>query len=183
MPLTITVPEFEGFDNKKQEFITTKETVLRLEHSLVSISKWESKWHISFLHEQQEGHLTKEHLMDYIRCMTLTQNVDPNVYLGITKNNFKAIVDYITDPMTATTFAKVEGQGPSFKIITSEVIYGWMVGLQIPFECEKWHVNRLLTLIRVCNENNKPDKKMKPADAMATHRALNASRRAARKKH
>lgn len=181
MPLTITVPEFEAYDNQKEEFIECKETELRLEHSLVSISKWESKWHTSFLHAQRERSLSKEQLIDYIRCMTLTQNVNPNVYRGITRGNLKDIVEYITNPMTATTFAEVEGQGPSRKIITSEVLYGWMVGLQIPFECEKWHVNRLMTLIRVCNENNKPDKKMKPADAMATHRALNASRRAARK--
>lgn len=183
MSLTITIPEFEGFDYQKGEFIECKETTLRLEHSLVSISKWESKWHKSFLNTQSEGTITKEQLIDYVRCMTLTQNVNPNIYYGLTKGNLKEIMAYIDDPMTATTFTKVEGQGPSRRIITSEVLYGWMVGLQIPFECEKWHVNRLMTLIRVCNENNKPDKKMKPGEAMATHKALNAARRAARKKH
>lgn len=182
MPLNITIPEFELYDNSKDEFITCKSTDLRLEHSLVSISKWEAKWHISFLYSQLKGTITKPQLFDYVRCMTLTQNVNPNVYMGLTKNNLEDIVNYINDPMTATTFATVEGQGPSHRIITAEVLYGWMVGLQIPFECEKWHVNRLMTLIRVCNENNKPDKKMPRADAMSTHRALNASRRAARKR-
>lgn len=182
--LKITIPSFELYVNSKSEFIQVKGIELTLEHSLVSISKWESKWKKPYIDPTSTKGRTKEEFYDYVRCMTLTQNVDPMVYLGLTRENVKEITAYIQDSMTATWFSndRPEGAPPSRRIITSEVIYGWMVGLQIPFECQKWHLNRLLTLIRVCGENNKPTKKMSKADSMATHRRLNAARRKPKKR-
>lgn len=174
--LTITVPANELFDDKNQMFITTKEQVLRLEHSLVSLSKWESKWCKPFLTKEDK---TNEETIDYVKCMTLTQNVDPNVYNSLSEQNMNEIKKYIDSPMTATTFSKQQesGNGSKGKQITSELIYSWMITLNIPFECQKWHINRLLTLIRVCNIENQPAKKMSKSETMAYNRALNKARR------
>lgn len=175
--LKIIVPETELFDNKTNEFITLKPVELQLEHSLVSIAKWESKWHKSFLSRKDK---TDEEMRDYIKCMTLTQNVDRSVYKRLTKDNFDAIAEYIEDPMSAVCFNETsEDNGPK-RTITSEVIYSWMVALNIPFECQKWHLNRLITFIRVCNiENNKNSGKSKHSSREIASRnsALNAARR------
>lgn len=171
--LRITIPATEQWDERKQEFISTKECSLQLEHSLVSLSKWESKWHKPFLGKDEKS---EEEIIDYVRCMTITQNVDPTVYYALNAQNVQAIKDYIDDPMTATTFREVGGKSNN-EIITAELIYYWMVALQIPFECQKWHLNKLLTLIRVCNIKNQPDKKMDPKQVMKQNAALNAARR------
>lgn len=174
--LQITIPAFEGFDNRTGEFIYEKEQVLCLEHSLVSLSKWESKWHKPFLSSEQKS---TEEVLDYVRCMTITQNVDPKVYTRLTEANVKEINAYIEDPMTATWFNKGNNQ-PSKKNseqITSELVYYWMVALQIPFECQKWHLNRLLVLIRICNIKNQPAKKMNRREVASRNTALNAARR------
>ena len=148
---------------------------MSLEHSLVSISKWESKWEKPFLSKDKK---TTAETVDYIRCMTLTQNVDPNVYLGIDDNIVEQVSKYIEAPMTATWFNEDKNKkGGSGKVITSEVIYYWMVALNIPPEYQKWHLNRLLTLIRVCNAENNPKKKMSKKDIFAQNRKLNAARR------
>ena len=173
--LKITVPATESYDPISNTFFTTKEQVLTLEHSLLSISKWESKWEKPFLDRNTKK--TIEESRDYIRCMTITQNVDPDVYYALTDNNYQEIIDYMSKPMTATWF-KNDNKPPSRKIITAEIIYYYMVALQIPFSCEKWHFNKLMTLIRVCNEENKPNKKMSKREIMANNRALNEARRA-----
>lgn len=174
--LQIFIPGIEIFDQKNGEFIKTKDQTLQLEHSLVSLSKWESKWHIPFLSDKAK---TYEQNIDYIRCMTITQNVDPNIYRAITPDLIEKINNYIEDPMTATTFGKSGPQQNNKKqIITAEIIYYWMVSLQIPFECQKWHLNRLLTLIRVVNIKNSPQKKMSKGEIRARNRSLNAARRA-----
>lgn len=180
MPLKIIVPAREMYDEKNDEFIYTKEQVLVLEHSLVSVSKWESKWCKAFLSRNQNDTLTSAELLDYIKCMTLTQNVDPKVYDCLSAKNYRAIVDYIKAPMTATTFYGKDDKWNSH-IITSEEIYYWMISLGIPFECQKWHLNRLLTLIKICNIKNSSNKKMSKAEVMASNRMLNAQRRAALK--
>lgn len=171
--LNITIPAQELFDENTQEFVATKEQTLRLEHSLVSLSKWESKWCKPFLSKTDKS---IEETIDYIKCMTLTQNVDPNVYNYLTKENLIEINKYIEAPMTATTFHQEQG-GSSNEQVTAELIYYWMIALNIPFECQKWHINRLLTLIKVCNIKNSPAKKMSRGDVMSRNRALNASRR------
>ena len=173
--LQITVPAIEMFDEQKQEFVSTKEQTLCLEHSLVSLSKWESKWHKPFLSKEPK---TNEETLDYIKCMTITQNVDPNIYLCLTRENIEQVNQYIEDPMTATWFSEESKKGGhSREQTTAELIYYWMIALNIPFECQKWHLNRLLTLIRVCNIKNQPPKKMSRRDIMSRNSAINAARR------
>lgn len=180
--LEITVPATNNlWDPSIELFITTKETKLFLEHSLVSLSKWESKWHIPFLASKQ---LTPEQLRDYVKCMTVTQNVDPLVYYALTQENLDAIMKYVEDPMSATTInekaLQMAQKGPrGNRIVTSELIYYWMTALNIPFDpCQKWHLNRLMMLIKVASIEQQPPKKMSKADAMSQQRALNAARRA-----
>ena len=172
--LEITIPKGELWDESKQEFIQTKEQTLRLEHSLVSLSKWESKWKKAFLSKDEK---TFEETIDYIKCMTVTQNVDPNVYMFLTNGNIKKINEYIDDPMTATTFSNNKQQGGNCEILTSELIYYYMIALNIPFECQRWHLNRLITLIRVCSIKNQPSKKMSKGEIMKLNTSLNAERR------
>ena len=173
--IEITVSAVRLFNDQTWEFVTIPETVLKLEHSLVSISKWESKWHRAFL---SKGDRTFEENIDYIRCMTLNKNVDPNVYYGLTQKNIDDINAYIDDPMTATKFmVNDENKKPSREKTTSELIYYWMIALNIPFECQKWHLNRLLTLIEVCSRKNAPPKKRGQKDIAARNK-LNRERKA-----
>lgn len=171
--LKITIPAIELYDEIKEEFISSKEQILTLEHSLVSLSKWESKWCKPYL--TKEGK-TIEETIDYIKCMTITQNVDDKTYTYITNENIMQIRNYIEADMTATTFNN-ESKSKSREVITSELIYYWMITLNIPFECQKWHLNRLLTLINVCNIKNSPPKKMGKKDLARRNAELNAARR------
>lgn len=181
--LTITIPGGEVFNEATNEFINLgEEKTITLEHSLVSVSKWEAKYHKPFISDEKK---TNEELIDYIRFMTITQNVDPKIYERLTVNNYKEVNKYIEDTMTATTFTKytngkIENEKVVNKkqIITSELIYYWMIAYQIPSEYQKWHLNRLLTLIRICNIKNNTNDKMSKKDLYANNRALNAARRA-----
>lgn len=172
--LRITIPSIELWDESKQEFVTAKAQTLQLEHSLVSISKWESKWQKAFLSKSEK---TVEQTIDYIKCMTITQNVDPYVYYRLTNENIEQVNRYISAPMTATYFREDGRTAPSRETITSELIYSWMIAFNIPFECQKWHLNRLLTLIKVCSIKNQPPKKRSKREIMAQNAALNAARR------
>lgn len=172
--LQITVPANEKWDEVKEEFIYFNGATLRLEHSLVSLSKWESKWKKPFVSKEPK---TVEQTIDYIRCMTITQNVDPEVYNNLTNENISQVNKYIEDPMTATWFSEDKTAKPNREQITSELIYYWMIALNIPVEFEKWHLNRLLTLIRVCNVKNQPPKKMGKNELMSRNKSLNAARR------
>ena len=171
--LKITIPGTEQWNEQNQEFITTQEQTLSLEHSLVSLSKWESKWCKPFVTTKDK---TIEENLDYIKCMTLTQNVNPNVYSSIPNDVMTTIIDYINAPMTATTINERKGKANS-EAITSELIYYWMSAFNIPFECQKWHLNRLLTLIRVCNIKSQKPEKMSKRDVMSRNAALNAARK------
>ena len=177
--LKLIIPANEYYDEIKDEFINTKEYKILVEHSLVSISKWEAKWAKPFLGKEPK---TNDETLDYIKCMTITQNVNPEAYNNITDDNVRAISKYIDDPMTATWFNKEiqsgTGAGTSKEIITSEIIYYWMITYVIPIECQKWHLNRLLTLIRVCDKKNNPNKKMSNSEIMSRNRKLNDERRA-----
>ena len=172
--LEITIPAIELWDEEKQEFINKKEQTLQLEHSLVSLSKWESKWCKSFLYTKEK---TFEETLDYIKCMTITQNVSDNVYTRLTNKNIEDINNYIAAPMTATVFYDNKNQGGKNETVTAELIYYWMISLNIPFECQKWHLNKLITLIRVCNVKNTPPKKMSKRELMSRNASLNAARR------
>lgn len=175
MPLQIFIKERELYDPKRNRFITIKPQKLILEHSLISLSKWEAKWHKAYLSREEK---TEEESVDYIRCMCLSQNFDPNVVYGIDKENIKLITDYIQDPMTATTIHERD-KHPSREIITNELIYFWMTEFNIPFDpCEKWHLNRLMTLIRVASIKSQPGKKMSSKELMSRNALLNAQRRA-----
>ena len=177
--LYITVPATRLWNEATEEFLFVPEQALQLEHSLVSLSKWESKWCKSFLSDKAEK--TDEQILDYIRCMTLTQNVNPLVYRCLSAENIRQINEYIAAPMTATTFGEDKSKNNK-EIVTSELIYYWMIALQIPFECQKWHINRLLTLIRVCNIKNAPPGKGKSKRELTSqYAAMNAARRKAHK--
>jgi hypothetical protein len=180
MPKIITIPDQEFFNSETNEFITIKGTTLKIEHSLVAVAKWESKWHVAFLDENTEK--TPEMMLDYIKCMTISQNVNPDVYNHLTPSIISEINAYIEDPMTATTFRDMGKHGNRGEFVTNEIIYYWMIAQNIPLECEKWHLNRLMTLIRVCSEKNAQqsgNNKMKKKDIINQNRALNAARRKA----
>lgn len=177
--LHITIPDTSLWDDENERFIRIPEQTLTLEHSLISIAKWESKWCKSFLSHPDK---TEEETMDYIRCMTITPNVKPEVYYAITRDHIKQINDYISAPMTATCFSQKEAKGRlNNDIITAELVYYWMIALGIPVEFDKWHLNRLLTLIRVCNIKNQPEKKMGRNEVLRRNAALNAARRPKKK--
>lgn len=176
--LKINISPKEVFNDRTQEFITIHGCELCLEHSLVSISKWESKWHKPFISDDQK---TDQELRDYIRCMTITQNVPDEVFANLSVPEVKIINDYIGDSSSATTFSnrRPEGYAKGKEIITSELIYYWMIAYQIPFECQRWHLNRLLTLIRICSikNNTGKDNKMPRKAILSNNAALNKARR------
>lgn len=174
--LEIEIPNAEDFDELTEEFIQFEGVIICLEHSLKSISKWESIWKKPFLETKE---LSDEEILSYIKCMTITKNVKDNVYMHLSADNVAEIKAYIEDPMTATVFTDRSDNKTSKKeFITSELIYYWMAAQQIPFECENWNLNRLLVLIRICGIKNSPDKKMSKRELAKNNAALNAKRRA-----
>lgn len=184
--LTLIIPPTELFDEETSRFIKVKGTTLQLEHSLVSVSKWEAKHHKIFLDNSYKK--SNDEIIDYIKCMTLTQNVDPLVYVSLNQKAINDIQEYIQNPMTATHFnedniKKTAKKGPKQdEKMSSEMIYYYMVAAQIPFECQKWHLNRLLVLLRICGLKNQDPKKMSKSDLNSRYRSINAARRAAHKK-
>ena len=175
--LQIVIPSSERWDESREEFVYGKEQRIQLEHSLVSISKWESKWHKSFLSSRDK---TAEEILDYVKCMTITQNVNDELYQCLTDENIIAIDKYIDNPMTATHFTNKSAENErkiNRDIITSEIIYYWMIAFNIPFECQKWHLNKLLTLIQVCEIKNQSPKKRSKKEIMTENTRLNEERR------
>lgn len=173
--LSIRVPACEMWDERGEEFVNFKGQTLQLEHSLVSLSKWEAKWCKPFLSGEKKSY---QEILDYIRCMTLTQNADPKVYECLTDQNFSDIQRYIDAPMTATTFSPDPSENGRNEIVTAEVVYYWMISFNIPFECQKWHLNRLLTLIKVCERKNRTPKKKSGRAIMSRNARINAMNRA-----
>lgn len=172
--LELEIPDTELWDQKEERFYTIKRQSITLEHSLVSLSKWEAKWHKPFLSDKN---LTNEEIFDYIRCMSIGRNIDPLVFNCLTNEQLKKIEEYISDPHTATWFSNsIKESGPK-EIITAERIYHLMFSYGVPKECEKWHLNRLLTQLRVEYEETKPQKKKSKREIADRHRALNAARR------
>lgn len=172
--LTITVSGVESFDDLRQEFTVEGGFLLELEHSLVSLSKWESIFEKPFLGKESK---TAEEVMAYVRAMTVTPNVPGEVFQKLSNENYEEINEYIEAKMTATWFSDAPGAPRTRDVITSELIYYWMTVFQIPFECENWHLNRLFTLIRVCNIKQAKPKKMSRTEIAARNRELNAQRK------
>lgn len=177
MPLEITVEKDELWDTEKEEFIYVPGTTIHLEHSLHSVAKWESIIKRPYFDEKKP--MTDDEFKEYLKCMTIEDHVSDEVYRGMTYSDYTAIRKYMDDAMTATWFKedKTKPKGPK-QIITAEIIYYYMVELGIPFECEHWHLNRLLTLIRVCSEKQAIPKKMAKKDIFSQNASLNAARRA-----
>ena len=174
--LEIRIDGKEFWNQEKEEFVNTKGITLRLEHSLISISKWEAKYKRPFL---SDGPKTLQETYDYISFMSLDRNVNMTELEGITEEDYKKILDYIHDPMTATKITQNAKNKPSSNhVLTSEEIYYDMTALNIPFECEKWHLNRLLTLIQIAGIKNEPPKKMSKSEIYRQNAELNKARRA-----
>ena len=174
--LHITIPKRELFDEKSYTFITFKEQTLQLEHSLVSLAKWESKWKKPYISSAPK---TEEEFRDYVRCMTITQNVDPFVYYGLTEKNIEDINNYIEDPMSARVISQRINNGARKNTVTAELLYYYMFSFNIPKECEKWHLNRLLNLIDLFSVRNQSSKKKRMTrDDILERRRLNEERKA-----
>ena len=171
--LTITVGGTESYDETVEEFTIVGGTQLQLEHSLVSLSKWESKHEKPFL---GKGDKTGEEIFDYVRCMAIDEETPEELFHQLSEDDFKAINAYIESKQTVTWFA--DSPAPrSREVITSELIYYWMTAFQIPFECQHWHLNRLFTLIQVANHKSQPPKKMSKAEIAQRNRELNEQRK------
>ena len=173
--LTISVPTQKMYDEEKGEFVFGGFVTLELEHSLVSLSKWESQYEKAFLGKQEK---TEAEVLGYVKAMTLTPDVPDEVFFKLSAENIDEINAYINKKMTATHFVEPPGAPQTRDVITAELIYYWMTVFNIPFECENWHLNRLFSLIRVCNIKQAKPKKTSPAEAAAQRRELNARRRA-----
>lgn len=171
--LKLVIPKLEWWDDEKDEFVYSDEQELHLEHSLVSLSKWESKWEKPFLEEKDK---TSEMVMDYVRFMTLNE-VSEDAYSRLGEREVEQITDYINAKMTATWFSE-EKKRHKPEIITAEIVYYWMITLNIPVEFQHWHFNRLLTLVKVCQQKSQPDKKMSRREVADRNRRLNEARKA-----
>jgi len=173
--LRLIIEGDESFDEETNTFETFNDVVIDLEHSLISLSKWESKYKKPFLSSEEK---TSEEIFGYLKAMIVTSDTDPDVLYRCTQADIKRIQEYIDSSQSATTFGSMpERRGPS-EVITSELIYYWMVAFNIPFECEYWHLNRLFSLIRICNIKNSKPTKMSRNEVAQRNRELNAQRRA-----
>lgn len=172
--LQLTIKGIELWNERTEEFIQIEGRTIQLEHSLISLQKWESKWKKSFLSNNEK---TTEEMIDYVRCMTITPNVNPIIYACLTEEQWEEINSYIADTMTATTIVDMEPKTGKKNVITAEIIYYWMISFGIPFECRKWHLSQLLTLIQVFSVKNRPKKKRSQKDVLAEYKAINEQRR------
>lgn len=171
MSLSITINGGEYFDESRNRFFVVRGRTIHLEHSLLSISNWETKWCKPFLSEDEK---TENEMLDYIHCMTLEKDVDPNLYYALTPEQNQEIAQYINSPASGY-ISNTKKKGPHRKQLCSEQVYAWMVGLNIPFECEKWRFNRLMNLINICNDNNQPEKKMTKNEIYAQNQEIRAA--------
>lgn len=172
--LTITIKEIETFDEEKQEFGKHPEVILNLEHSLISLSKWESKYLKPLLSSNK---ITSEEILTYIQMMIVDPTIDPKVIYRCSEDDLTRVQEYMDSPESATTFGELPARRGASEVITSELIYYWMTAFQIPFEAQHWHLNRLFSLVRICNMKNTPPQKMSKAEAAQKMRDMNAQRK------
>lgn len=180
--LEIEVAGGEFYDEDKNEFSTRKPVTLRLEHSLLSISKWESIWKIPFLHTTDSKGVdskTLEQTLSYVKCMTINQNVPDYIYDHISDSDMVKIWDYVNSDCSATWFSETKGSRANQRIVTSELIYYWLVAYQIPWEAQKWHLSRLQTLVKICDVNSQTKKKMSKSEILSQNQRINEARRKA----
>lgn len=173
--LNIIIKGAELFDEETNTFVTTEDVNLQLEHSLLSLSKWESKFAVPFLTDKDK---TPEEILGYVLCMILNPDIDEKIIFRLSQGNLDDINKYINSPQSATTFGSMPQKGGRGEVITTELIYYWMIAFNIPFSCETWHINRLFSLIRICNIKNAPQKKMSKHELAARNRELNSQRKA-----
>lgn len=172
--LTITIEGDEVFNQETETFSTFDDVVVELEHSLISLSKWESKYQKPFLTKDQK---TPREIFEYMKCMLISPNVDPDVLYNCSQDNINQIQEYIDSTQSATTFGLLPDRRGPGEIITAELVYYWLVAFTIPFECQYWHLNRLFALIRICNIKNSPQTQMSTNEIAQRNRDLNAQRR------
>jgi hypothetical protein len=172
--LIVTITGDEFFNEETEEFVTIGDVVLELEHSLLSVSKWESKFQKPFL---ASGEKSREEVLEYLRMMILNKDIPEDIHLRLDQTNMDLINEYVGSAQSATTFGQIPDPVSKAEVITSELVYYWMVAFNIPFECETWHLNRLFSLIRICNIKNSKPSKMSKASLAQRNRDLNAQRR------
>lgn len=173
--LKIVIDGTENFNNNTQTFHQLDDIVIELEHSLVSVAKWESIYQKAFLSDNKK---TSDEIFEYFKNMIVRCNADLDVLDKCSQENFNKIQEYIDSNQSATTFGSMpERRGPG-EIITSELIYYWMIAFNVPFECQFWHLNRLFSLIRICNIKNSKPKKMSRTEIAQRNSELNAKRKA-----
>jgi len=173
--LKLIIPQEESFDEATNRFVVTKATILEFEHSLASLSKWESTFERPFLSNDKKS---SEEVIAYVEMMLLTPDVSVETLESLTQVHYDKINQYISSKQTATTINEVRKGGRGGEVITAEIIYYWMVSMGIPFECQYWHLNRLLMLIKVINRKNEPSRKLGRNEAARKQRELNEQRRA-----
>lgn len=172
--LTITVLGDEHWDEERREFITTNDIVLELEHSLATLSKWESIYNKPFLGKDEK---TSEEVLGYIKCMVQTPNPPEEVFYRLSKKNYDAIDEYINAKQTATWFTELPGAPKTRETITAELVYYWMFSGGVPMECQHWHLNRLFTLLRVISTKSGKPKKMSRSEIARQNAILNEQRK------
>lgn len=175
--LVLEVPTEESYNEETREFVVSQFFKLELEHSLVSLSKWESFFKKPFLSSEEK---TNEEMFWYIKAMTLTPNVPSEIFQRLFNSSecLDSVSKYVEEKMTATRFNEDPSAAKHRGAITSEIIYYWMISQNVPFECQFWHLDRLLTLLRVCSQKNAPQKKMSRSQLAQRNRLLNAQRKA-----
>lgn len=175
----LNIKEKVLWNEKDQEFVTISPYTIKIEHSLLSIRKWESKWHKPFMTQTQK---TQAEQKDYVRCMTIGYELPEEVYATLDAQEMNEVFTYMNEPMTATWFSENDQKQAKSKMgsetVTYEIVYYWMSKLNIPYDCEKWHINSLMTLIKVSMLKEQPSKKMSKRDVMSQNRALNEQRKA-----
>lgn len=178
--LEIHIPELEFYDESNNEFFTRKPLDVSLAHSLISISKWEGIWKKAYFPSSyQEGLQGGLEELSYVECMIIGKTPS-YVPMYLLQNHKRELHEYINDTQTATTLHQLGPRKGVTPTITSELIYYWMIKFGIPFECQRWHVSRLLALIEVCNnKENAKGNKMNPVDSARYRYELNKKRLAA----